>query len=69
MYAENQKYHDALEHYREEAKAFGSLKLPLDAARANRMMSEMYMHIENFDEALKYGLKYLSEFLAPNFSF
>lgn len=69
MYAENQKYHDALDHYREETKAYGNLKMPLDAARANRMMGEMYMLLENFDEALKHGLNYLSEFCAHNFSF
>lgn len=61
MYGENQKHQDALEQYREEAKAYNNINMRLEAARANRMMGEMYMLLENFDEALKYGLKYLSK--------
>lgn len=59
-YQENQKYDDALQHYKEGATAYRSLGMRMETCRAHRMIGEMYMLMENFDEALKYGLKYLS---------
>lgn len=62
LYHDNNDYNAALEHYEEEARAYKSLGMTLDTSRAYRMVGEMYMLLQNFDEALKYELKYLSEF-------
>lgn len=61
FYHENQRYEDALAQYKEEAKVYRSLGMAIHAGLANRMIGEMYMLLENFDEALNYELKYLSE--------
>lgn len=60
-YHENQQYEKALDCYKEEAKAYESLGKRFEKSRAHRMIGEMYMLLENFDEALKHELIYLSE--------
>lgn len=59
-YHENQQYENALECYKEEANVYGLLNKRLEKSKAHRMIGEMYMLLENFDEALKHELVYLS---------
>lgn len=59
-YHENQQYENALECYKEEAKAYELLGKRMEKSKAHRMIGEMYMLLENFDEALKHELVYLS---------
>lgn len=66
LYHDKQQYQDALVQYKEEAKAYRSLAMVMDAGLANRMIGEMYMLLEDFDEALNYELRYLSEFCYKN---
>lgn len=60
LYHDNQQYDDALAQYQEEAKAYRALNKATEAGLANRMIGEMYMLLEKFDEALHYEQKYLS---------
>lgn len=62
-YQENQQYAKALECYQEEAAAFERLGNRLETSKAHRMIGEMFMLLEQFDDALKHELIYLSEFL------
>lgn len=59
-YHENHQYENALACYKEEANAYELLGKRLDKAKAHRMIGEMYMLLEKFDEALKHELVYLS---------
>lgn len=61
-YHEHQQYAQALECYQEEAAAFERLSNRLETSKAHRMIGEMYMLLEKFDDALKHELIYLSEF-------
>lgn len=58
-YHENQKYEDALECYKQEADVYKSLGKRLEEAKAHRMIGEMYMLLEKFEDALKHELVYL----------
>lgn len=60
-YHEHQQYEQALECYQEEAAAFDRLKKRLETSKAHRMIGEMFMLLEKFDNALKHELIYLSE--------
>lgn len=60
-YHENQQYEEALECYKQEAAAYQVLGKCMENAMANRMIGEMYMLLENFDDALKHELIYLSK--------
>lgn len=61
-YHEHQKYQQALDCYIDEAKAYEQLGInKLEIAKANRMIGEMFMLLENFDDALKHELIYLSK--------
>lgn len=60
-YHENQQYEKALECYKDEANVYESMGKRLEKAKAHRMIGEMYMLLEQFDDALKYELSYLSE--------
>lgn len=60
-YHENQQYEKALDCYKEEADAYGTLGKRFEKSKAHRMIGEMYMLLENFDEALKHELIYLSK--------
>lgn len=59
-YHESQQYEKALECYTEEANAYELLGKRLEKSKAHRMIGEMYMLLENYDEALKHELIYLS---------
>lgn len=61
-YHENQQYENALKCYKDEAGVYESLAKRLEKAKAHRMIGEMFMLLENFDDALKHELIYLSEF-------
>lgn len=61
-YHENQDYNKALENYREEAEAYQILGKPMEKAIAHRMIGEVYMLLEDFDQALQHERIYLSEF-------
>lgn len=58
-YHENQQYENALECYQEEADVYESLGKRLEKAKAHRMVGEMYMLLEKFEDALKHELIYL----------
>lgn len=60
LYHEHQQYEQALECYKEEANTYEILGKRLEKSKAHRMIGEMYMLLENFDEALKHELIYLS---------
>lgn len=60
-YQENQEYENALENYKDEAKAYKHLDKRLETSKAYRMIGEMYMLLEDFENALNYELKYLSK--------
>lgn len=60
-YQENQEYENALNSYRDEAAAYDDLGLRMERARAHRMIGEMFMLLENFENALEHELIYLSE--------
>lgn len=60
-YHENQQYEKALECYKEEAAVYESLGQRFEKSKAHRMIGEMYMLLENFDDALKHELIYLSK--------
>lgn len=62
-YHENQEYEKALECYNEEAGVHKSLGNRLENSKAHRMIGEMYMLLEKFDEALKHELIYLSMYI------
>lgn len=62
-YHENQQYENALDAYTEEARSYERLKKPMDKARAHRMIGEIYMLLENFDDALKHEKIYLGNFI------
>lgn len=61
-YHENQQYEKALECYKEEAKVYETLGKRLEKSRAHRMIGEIYMLLEQFENALKHELIYLSEY-------
>lgn len=61
-YHENQQYENALECYKEEAKAYEKLGKRLEKSRAHRMIGEICMLLEQFEDALKHELIYLSEY-------
>lgn len=61
-YHESQQYAKALESYQEEAAAFERLGDRLETSKAHRMIGEMFMLLEQFDDALKHELIYLSKF-------
>lgn len=61
-YHENQQFENALGCYKEEAGVYDSLGKRLEKARAHRMIGEMCMLLENFDDALEHELIYLSEY-------
>lgn len=60
-YHENQQYENALECYKEEASVYDSLGKRIEKAKAHRMIGEMYMLLEKFEEALNHELIYLSK--------
>lgn len=60
-YHDNQQYQQALECYKDEAKAFERLGNRLETAKAHRMVGEMFMLLEQFEDALKHELIYLSK--------
>lgn len=60
-YHENHQYEKALECYKEEAKVYESLSKRLENSKAHRMIGEMYMLLEQFENALKHELVYLSQ--------
>lgn len=62
LYHENQQYEDALQCYKEEAEVYETMGKRFEKSKAYRMIGEMYMLLENFDEALKHELIYLSMF-------
>lgn len=66
-YHENQQYDKALECYKEEADVHQSLGNNLEKAKAHRMIGEMFMLLENYDEALKHEQIYLSKYRANLF--
>lgn len=61
-YHENHQYEKALECYKEEAKVYESMGKRFEKSKAHRMIGEMYMLLENFDDALKHELIYLSKY-------
>lgn len=61
FYHENQQYDSALEAYTEEARIFKNLGKNMDKARAHRMIGEMYMLLENFNDAIKHEKIYLGK--------
>lgn len=58
-YHENQQYENALDAYSEEATFYERLGKDMEKARAHRMVGEMYMLLENFDDAMKHEKIYL----------
>lgn len=66
LYHENQQYENAIGCYKEEANAYELLGKRLENSKAHRMIGEMYMLLENFDEALRHELIYLNMSLMQN---
>lgn len=58
-YNTNANYEQALEEYKNEAKAYFELGNKLENAKAHRMIGEMYMLLSNFSNALKHAEIYL----------
>lgn len=66
-YHENQKFENALDAYTEEARSYERLGKMMEKARAHRMIGEMYMLLENFDDAMKHEKMYLGTVYADHF--
>lgn len=61
FYHENQQYDKALDEYTEEARVYERLGKNMENARAHRMIGEMYMLLENFNDAIKHEELYLGK--------
>lgn len=61
-YNGNGKFDKALPEFKEAAKIFKDLGKNLQMATAQRMVGEMYMLMDQFDQALKYVNAYLSKY-------
>ncbi|XP_018325905.1 tonsoku-like protein isoform X3 [Agrilus planipennis] len=53
LYTNEAKYENAIEQYRDLAKTYEELQRRMDYAKANRMIGEAYMHLNQFEEALQ----------------
>lgn len=58
---ENQQYENALDAYTEEARIYERLGKNMEKARAHRMIGEMYMLLENFNDAIEHEQIYLGK--------
>uniref|UniRef100_A0A0A9Z4Z7 Tonsoku-like protein n=2 Tax=Lygus hesperus TaxID=30085 RepID=A0A0A9Z4Z7_LYGHE len=55
----HEKYHDALEEYKEMERAAEAMHSEMDVARANRMIGEMYCEMGEFDKAISHQQRHL----------
>ncbi|XP_026742058.1 tonsoku-like protein [Trichoplusia ni] len=60
FYYKHNRYSDALDEYKNEAKICKELGLRMEWGTCNRMIGEMYMLLAEFDKALKYEERHLS---------
>ncbi|XP_062553692.1 tonsoku-like protein [Armigeres subalbatus] len=59
LYCDRGEHLKALNEYKLVAKAFHNLKMPMDVGRANRLVGEMFMLLDEFEKALQYEKVYL----------
>lgn len=62
FYYKHNRYNDALDEYKNEAKICKDLGLRMEWGTCNRMIGEMYMLLAEFDKALKYEERHLCKY-------
>ncbi|XP_058462858.1 tonsoku-like protein [Malaya genurostris] len=59
LYIDRGEYRRALNEFKLVAKAYHKLKMPMEVGRANRLIGEMFMLLDEFEKALQYEKVYL----------
>ncbi|XP_055609641.1 tonsoku-like protein [Uranotaenia lowii] len=59
LYHERGEHRKALNEFKLVAKAYHNLKMPMEVGRANRLIGEMFMLLDEYEKALQYEKVYL----------